>query len=221
MPRDHRFERYEHVVHDRHEARHHLLRHLHAREGLKAGHRVAEGNADRERQVRDVRERPPRAHRQRGQHREDLLREEPVDRLQLRARALRHLGHPHAVLGERRTHVLLPRTRVPVGQHRVALVDALERLAGREPVGPARVDAGVNLVVETGHAHHEELVEVVGVDREELHALEQRGVLVLDQLQHAFVELKPGHLAVHEQLRRVERRGLSCCGYRFHRVPIS
>ena len=88
------------------------------------------------------------------------------------------------------------------------------------PSGPARVDAGVHLVVEAGHAHHEELVQVVGVDREELHALEERHAVVLRQLQHALVELEPGDLAVHEQLGRIERRDLGCCGYRFHLVPI-
>ena len=107
-----------------------------------------------------------------------------------------------------------------MGQLRVALVHPLQRLARREPVGPARVDAGVHLVVEAGHAHHEELVQVVRVDREELHAFEQRRALVLDQLKHALVELEPGDLAVHEQLWRVERRDLSCCGYRLHHVPI-
>jgi hypothetical protein len=110
---------------------------------------------------------------------------------------------------------------VPARQFRVALVNPLERLARREPVGAARVDSGVHLVVEPGHAHHEELVEVVRVDREELHPLEQRRALIVRQLQHALVELKPGELAVHEQLRRVERRGLGGCGYRLHWVPIS
>jgi hypothetical protein len=54
--------------------------------------------------------------------------------------------------------------------------------------------------VQAGHAHHEELVEVVGVDGEELDALEERRRLVLGQLKHPLVELEPGQLAVRVQL---------------------
>ena len=84
--------------------------------------------------------------------------------------------------------------------------DPLERLARGEPVGRRGVDAGVDLVVEAGHAHHEELVEVRRVDREELHALEQRHALVLGQLEHAFVELS------HESSRFVNSSGDSSDG---------
>jgi hypothetical protein len=75
--------------------------------------------------------------------------------------------------------------------------------------------------VQARHTDHEELVQVRGVDGEELDALEQRRGVVLGQLEHAFVELEPRHLPVHEQLGRVERRRFASCGYRLHRVPIS
>ena len=55
-----------------------------------------------------------------------------------------------------------------------ARLDRVDRLARRHAVGPAGVDAGVELVVQAGDADHEELVQVRGVDRAELHALEQR-----------------------------------------------
>jgi hypothetical protein len=109
---------------------------------------------------------------------------------------------------------------MPAAQLPVELGDSLERLARRQPVGPARVDPGVHLVVEAGDPDHEELVEVVRVDREELDPLEERRALVLGQLEHALVELEPRELAVHEQLRRVERRRLARCRYRLHWVPI-
>ena len=160
---DHRLERHEHVVADRHEARQHLLRHLHARERLQARHRVAErtrrstatgsrctGTAARAR--RPAESAPGRS----------------APRTACRCvsssslGAVGDLGHTDALLGERRAHRRPPRrARVPARELRIARVEALERLAGREAVGPARVDAGVHLVVETGHAHHEELVEVV------------------------------------------------------------
>ena len=94
-------------------------------------------------------------------------------------------------LGQRGPNVVLPRAANDGGRAQVCLGDPLERLARRQPVRPARVDAGLHLVVQTGHAHHEELVEVGRVDREELHALEQRRSLVLGELEHALVELQP------------------------------
>src|SRR3712207_7586058 len=48
------------AVAHRHEAGQHLLRDLHAREGLEAAHGVAHEHAERQRQVRDVGERPDR-----------------------------------------------------------------------------------------------------------------------------------------------------------------
>ena len=60
------------VVADRDEARQHLLRHLHAREGLLRGLRVADEHRERQRQVGDVGERPPEPDGERRQHREDL-----------------------------------------------------------------------------------------------------------------------------------------------------
>ena len=63
-----------------------------------------------------------------------------------------------------------------------ALSDGLERLGDREPIGPAGVDLGRELVVQSGHTDHEELVEVGGEDGEELHPLEQRQQIILDEL---------------------------------------
>ncbi len=70
-------------------------------------------------------------------------------------------------------------TIVKIAERARELRDALDRVARRQPVGAAGVDAGVDLVVQPRHPHHVELVEVGGVDREELHALEQRQRLVL------------------------------------------
>ena len=89
-------------VADRHEAREHLLRHLHARERLLLGLRVAHEHGERERQVGDVRERPPEPDRQRREHGEDLAPEALVElRAVLRRRPRRSATMPDAVLGER------------------------------------------------------------------------------------------------------------------------
>ena len=87
-----------------------------------------------------------------------------------------------------------------------ALGDPLDRLRRGQAVGLARVDAGVDLVVQPGHADHDELVEVGGVDGEELDPLHQRRALVLGQLEHALVEVEPGQLAVGVELGGVEVR---------------
>ena len=88
------------------------------------------------------------------------------------AAALGAVDHPDPVLGQRRAHVLLPLERLPPAEIARSLEDPLGRLPGRQAVGPAGVDTGVDLVVQAGHAHHEELVEVGRVDGEELDSLE-------------------------------------------------
>ena len=74
--RDHRLQRHEGVVADGQEARQHLLGHLHAREGLLLGHRVAQPDGQAQREVGDVGEGPPRPDGERRQHGEDLLAED-------------------------------------------------------------------------------------------------------------------------------------------------
>ena len=71
-------------------------------------------------------------------------------------------------------------------------------LRGVHPVRRHRQVAGVELPLETGHADHEELVEVRAEDGQELHALEQGRGGVLGLLQHAAVELEPGQLPIDE-----------------------
>ena len=200
VARDDPLERHEDVLADLHEARQDLLRDLDARKGLGARHRIAQPHSERERQVRDVREGAPGADGERGQHREDLLGEDAVDRLELVALATGAVDDPDAVLGERGGQLVVPHVRVAGAELAGAFLDALERLARREAVDAARVDAGVDLVVQAGHPHHHELVQIGGVDGAELHALEQRRLLVLRQLENALVELQPGQLPVREQL---------------------
>ena len=86
--------------------------------------------------------------------------------------------------------------------------------AGVSPSCESVRDARADLPDEAGDAHHEELVEVVGRDRQEAQLLEQRMVAVLGLLEDAAVELEPGQLAVDEALRRLpQRRALARAGF--------
>ena len=66
------------------------------------------------------------------------------------------------------------------------------------PSGEVVDEADGQLLLQTGHADLEELVEVVAEDGEEPHPLEERPDVVLGQGQHAGVEVQPGELAVRE-----------------------
>ena len=59
--------------------------------------------------------------------------------------------------------------------------------------------------LQPGDAHHVELVEVAGEDRQELHPLQQRLRVVLGQREHPGVEVQPGQLAVEETIGRQRR----------------
>ena len=85
-------------------------------------------------------------------------------------------------------------------------VDLGELLGGGEAILAQAGDAGRDLAVDAGHAHHVELVDVVGRDRQEAQALEQGMALVLRFLHDAAIELKPGELAVVEAGRTQRHR---------------
>ncbi len=189
------------AVAGRDEARQHLLRDLHARERLHVRHRVAYEHAERERQVGDVRERTPEADGERRQHREDLVAEAVVERAPLLRPDVVDADDPDAVVGQPRPQLELQAAALALDVRTVDLTDRLERGPRRAAVLQRRLDARLDLVVQAGHAHHEELVEVLRGDRAELHALEQGHALVLGQLEHARVELQPRQLAVEVQAR--------------------
>ena len=73
---------------------------------------------------------------------------------------------------------------------------ARELLGRRQAVGGRLGDAGLDLLLEAGDAHHEELVQVRAQDGEELDALEQRVARVARLLEHAGLELEQAELAV-------------------------
>ncbi len=160
--------------------------------------RVDGQHAQREREARDVRERLPDAHRERRQHRVDVPREDGLEPLELLGRAFLD-GHDLDTLGrQRRTQLALPQLGLATRQLGDACLERGERLGRREPVGRPDGEPGGLLVQQAGDANHEELVEVGGEDRAELHPLEQRLRLLGGEIEHARVELDPRELAVEE-----------------------
>ena len=54
-----------------------------------------------------------------------------------------------------------------------------------------------HLVLQRAYAHHEELVQIVLIDRDEVHSLTQRDLLIFCFLQHSLIKFQPGKLSVH------------------------
>ena len=76
--------------------------------------------------------------------------------------------------GERRAQIALPQPGLERRELEHALADPRECLLRREAVGRAHDDARLRLTEQPGDPHLEELVQVRGEDRAELHALEKR-----------------------------------------------
>ena len=75
--------------------------------------------------------------------------------------------------------------------HYKSITELSELFRRGEPVRALDGNAGAQLRFEAGHAHHEELVQIVGGNREEPDALEQGLGVVRGLLEHAAVELEP------------------------------
>jgi hypothetical protein len=93
-----------------------------------------------------------------------------------------------------------PARLLVAGQGRHRLVDAGELLRRRQAVGALGGDAGPDLTAQARHPDHEELVEIVGRNRQKTQALQQRVARILRLLQDAPVEVQPGQLAIDETL---------------------
>ena len=61
-------------------------------------------------------------------------------------------------------------------------------------------EGGLRLAEQAGDAYLEELVDVGGEDRAELHAFEQRNRFIRCELEDARVEVEQGELAVEQAL---------------------
>ncbi|MNL55397.1 hypothetical protein D3C87_1788100 [compost metagenome] len=84
--------------------------------------------------------------------------------------------------------------------------DFLKLLGRRQAIGALLGHAGADLPFEARHAHHVEFIEIVGRDRHEPQALEQRMGWVASLFEHSHVELQPAHLAIDEAGRTGAQR---------------
>ena len=95
-----------------------------------------------------------------------------------------------------------PEPRLARGELGDPRADRVERLARGQSVDRADAKVGLVLLEQAGDAHHEELVEIRGDDRDELHPLEKRERRVLGELEQPCVELDPRELTVDQSRRR-------------------
>ena len=168
-------------------------------------------------EIGDERERVRRVDGERREHREDLLQEVVLEPGRLRLGEVRRVDEDDALLQEARPSA---RASDAAGRRRAS---TLPRRSARAAPGASGRPATASSTPErtwpaqAGDAHHEELVEIVGRDREEAELLEERMVSVRRLLEHAAVELEPGQLAVDEALRgtaAAPRRRARCPGGR-------
>ena len=148
-------------------------------------HRLAVGDPrqlqrDGEAEARDEREGMRRIDRQRRQQREDVVEEMILDPGSLGLGDIAAIDENDADLGQDAAQIAPDRLLV-VGELRDRLVDEDKLLGGRQPVGAALGDAFAHLGLDAGDADHEELIKVIGGNRQKSHPL-QRGMAGIDRL---------------------------------------
>jgi hypothetical protein len=108
------------------------------------------------------------------------------------------------------------------GELRRLFAHARQLIGGRHPVLGEDIHALSHLTAQARDPDHEELVEVVGRDRQETQLLEQRMIGVRGFQQDATIEFKPRQFAVHEPVGQRQRiggnslRGRRLCGLGQH-----
>jgi hypothetical protein len=144
--------------------------------------------------------------RERREHREDLI-QELLAQLDLAGRAVFVAHDPDVIRSEALpdVHECL---RMECLELQDPVPDPLQDLRRGQPVGRGHRVARRDLLLEPGDPHLEELVEVLGEDREESGPLQQRVAVVLRLEQHPAVELEPRQLAV--DVRHAGRHARRC-----------
>ena len=156
---------------------------------------------DVQRLVEDARKGMRRVQPQRRQHRQHLMLEIALQPALLARRPLPAGEDVDLFVFQLRADLLLP-GGIDLG-HQVqhAGADARQQFAGGHAVRPRRGRTVGVMMLEHGHAHLEELVEVVRHDAHVAHAFEQGHAGIAGHRQYAEVELECGQLAAEVQLR--------------------
>src|SRR5665811_1995020 len=133
-----------------------------------------------------------------SEHWEDLVPEHHVQPLLLPQAELIPSHDGDALLDQGGAHLVLEEVGMAGHQlmgHRRDLVEDLTRF---QTGGGAYGQACRDTALEASHPDHEELVEVVGEDRQITGSLQERYCLVRGKLQDTLVELQPGDLALEK-----------------------
>ncbi len=172
---DQRVERNQGVaITDVDEAPEQLLRNLDPGEDLVVLLGVVQSDDQREREVRDVREGATAADHKRRQDGEHLPLEQVCELLALLVGCLVRRDDANPAFGQGRAQLGFDDAADALALLEDAIADRIEGLRREHPVGGAGGRARLDLVLEVGHADHEDLVEVGLPDRCELRALDQR-----------------------------------------------
>ncbi len=183
----------------------HLRRHRHQRvEGL--GLALAlQLQRQGESQVRQEGEGVRRVDRQRRQHGEQLVQELGLQPFALGLGDAVAIDHLDAGGGQLLLQ-LAPAKLLFGHQFAGRDVDPVQLFGRRQAIGRQHPHPLALLPLQARHARHEELVEIVGRNRQEPQPFQQRMVRVRRLFQHALIERQPGGLAIEEARRRRHQR---------------
>ena len=117
--------------------------------------------------------------------------EHGLEEIELVGRALLDRHDLDPLGGKSRLQLVRPEARLSCRQLEEPGSKCRQGLGRREPIGGSHCESSSLLSHQSGHSHHEELVQIGREDGAELHALEERYLLVGHELEHARVELDP------------------------------
>jgi hypothetical protein len=169
---------------------------------------------DGEAEARDEREGVRRIDRQRGEQRKDVVEEVILDPAPLALGDVAPVDQHDADSGKSVPQVAPDRLLVD-RKLRHPLVDQHELLGRRQPVGAALGDAFADLRPDTGDADHEELIKVIGGNRQEPDPFQHRVAGINRLFEHPAIEMQPGQLTIDEALRACGNRWRGLGGGRF------
>ena len=152
-----------------------------------------------------MRERVRRIDRERRDDRKDLRLEIRIEVFAFAARQFVVVPMNHdPVFRECGQHVTHQATGVLVNHRADGFANGLKLLRWRQAFQRGLQHACRDLLANTGDAHLEELIEIAGEDRKELHSLQQRRASIQRLMKDAPIELQPGEFPVQVEVRIAE-----------------